>query len=147
VQLLDKNGMQKDCFDYGEEVTLRQVVQFKQSLSNVNVSYKIRTSQGSDIIFGDTRLVNQMEHLYESGIVYVFDWTFRVRLLHTTYCVMSCLAQPPARPGEDWCFLDMVPICLNFSIAPRAAGMIDGYVVWDNQLQITTTTDCMDTAP
>lgn len=140
VQMLDKNGGTRDCFDYGEEVTLRQVVRFKQTFSNVNVSYKIRTSQGSDIIFGDTRLANQMGHHYEAGHTYVFDWTFKVHLLHSTYYVLSCLAQPPAGLGEDWRFLDMVPICLNFSIAPRAAGMIDGYVVWDNQLRITTAT-------
>lgn len=135
VQLL-RDGEPLQVFNFGDTVTLRQVVRFNQSLAHVNASYKIRTLQGIDVVFGDTRLTGDTHHRYEGGGVYVFDWTFKLELLHGNYTIMSGLALPPHGEKNDWTFIDMVPTCLSFIMAPRKAGMIDGFVVWNNALTI-----------
>ena len=142
VQML-KDGRLSNVFEYGDEVVLRQVVRFTRAFDNVNVAYKIRTPQGADVVFGDTRLVGRMGFRYQAGSVYVFDWRFQLNLGHGNYCIMSGLAHPPVVPGEDWRFLDMVPICYDFRVLPRQEGMIGGLVVWDNQLDITDLADAV----
>lgn len=135
VQIL-KNGTPLQVFDFGDVVTLRQVVRFNNSLDNVNCAYKIRTLQGTDVVFGDTRLTGDLYRRYETGSIYVFEWTFKLELMHGNYAIMSGLAQPPQEGRDDWIFLDMVPTSLTFSMAPRKEGMIGGLVVWNNCLHI-----------
>ena len=134
VQLL-KQGKPTNVFEHGDEVVLRQVVRFTRDLDNVNVSYKIRTPQGTDVVFGDTRLVGMIAQHYPAGI-YAFEWRFRLDLGHGAYCIMAGLAHPPAVPGEDWRFLDMVPVCYDFRVLPRREGMLDGLVTWHNRLEV-----------
>lgn len=135
VQLL-RDGEPLQVFNFGDTVTLRQVVHFNQSLDHINASYKIRTLQGIDVVFGDTRLTGDMHRRYEGGRVYIFDWTFKLELLHGNYTIMSGLTHPPHGEKEDWSFIDVIPTCLTFTMAPRKAGMIDGLVVWNNALTI-----------
>jgi hypothetical protein len=135
VQML-KNGQPRDVFDFGDRVTLRQVVHFYESLRDVNVSYKIRTPQGADVVFGDTRLQHELQREYLAGRVYVFEWEFDLKLMHGNYCVMTGISQPPNKIRSDWLFIDIVPLCYDFRIAPRREGMIDGFVAWDTALRI-----------
>lgn len=135
VQMI-KSGELRDIFDFGDTVTLRQVIQFNDTLSNVNVSYKIRTVQGVDVIFGDSRLQNEIKRTYVAGRRYTFDWTFRLDLMHGIYCIMSGVSHPPSNDQDDWIFLDIVPYCYDFRVAPRKGGMIDGFVAWSNELRI-----------
>ena len=131
VQML-KDGELRNIFDYGDAVLLRQVVTFHRTLRNVNVAYKLRTLQGVDIVFGDTRLQGEMRRTYLADRVYVFDWAFRLHLMHGSYCVTSAIAHPPGSEHDDWIFIDMVPLCFDFRVAPRKEGMIGGFVVWEN---------------
>jgi len=135
VQIL-KDEESREMFDYGDVVALRQVVRFHKTLDHVNVSYKIRTVQGIDIVFGDTRLTGDIARRYEEGRVFVFEWNFRLDLMHGNYVVMSSLAHPPFGMRDDWSFVDMIPTSAMFRMAPRKAGMIDGFVVWNNSLAI-----------
>lgn len=135
VQLL-KRGRISDVFDFGDTVTLRQVVAFRETLENVNIVYKIRTPQGVDIVFGDTRLQGEMSRTYLGNRTYVFDWTFDVCLMHGSYCVMSGVTKPPSIDYQDWIFIDMVPFCYEFRVSPRRNGMIDGFIAWKNQLRV-----------
>lgn len=137
VQLL-KNGVPCDLLDFDDRVTLRQVVRFSRTLSQVNVSYKIRTLQGTDAVFGDTRLAGKIDVVYRADTTYILDWQFRVPMLHGNYTIFAALAHPPAAPGDDWRFIDVVPICYEFRVAPRAAGMVDGLVVWPAELSVQT---------
>lgn len=125
-----------DAFGYGDIATLRQVVLFRSLLNDVNIAYKIRTPQGVDVVFGDTRLQQEMGRKYLAGHLYVFDWTFQLNLMHGHYTVMSALVHPPAESGADWRYIDIVPISYEFSVGPRQEGMIDGLVVWPNDLRI-----------
>jgi lipopolysaccharide transport system ATP-binding protein len=143
VQIL-KNNELSDTFDYGDAVRLRQVITFHRDLRNVNVAYKIRTIQGVDVVFGDTRLQNEMERTYLAGRTYVFDWAFRLNLMHGSYCVTSTIAHPPGPDHDDWIFVDVVPLCLDLRIAPRREGMIGGFVVWDNRLEIARVAPAAD---
>jgi lipopolysaccharide transport system ATP-binding protein len=140
VQMI-KDGNLCDNFDFGDTIILRQVVRFHEPLSNVNVIYKIRTPQGTDIVFGDTRIEQQIEREYLANQTYVFEWRMRLQMLHYQYCIMSALSHPPLLPGDDWQFLDVIPICYDFRVAPRTKGMIDGFVTWDNPLSINVLAD------
>jgi lipopolysaccharide transport system ATP-binding protein len=135
VQML-KNGTPLEVFDYGDVVTLRQVIHCYESIDHINVSYKIRTVQGIDVVFGDTRLTGDIDRHYTEGRIYVFDWTFTLELMHGSYMIMSGLAQPPSGDRDDWSFIDMVPTSTIFRMTPRRDGMIDGFVVWRNSLAI-----------
>jgi Wzt-like putative exopolysaccharide export protein len=117
---------------------LRQVVYFHETLSNLNVSYKIRTLQGVDVVFGDTRLEEKISNTYERETIYIFEWSFELNLMHGRYSIMSGLNHPPSAPGRDWVYVDVVPICYQFTMLPRAAGMVDGLVVWKNALHISS---------
>lgn len=135
VQLL-RDGEPRELFDFDETVVLRQTVRFLRPARNVNVVWKVRTTQGVDVLFGDTRLAGRAGETYAADRVYTFEWRFRVPLLHGNYHVFVALSHPPATPGEDWTFLDVVPIAAQFRVAPRAAGMIDALVVLDAALDI-----------
>ena len=135
VQML-KDGTPLEVFDYGDVVTLRQVIHCFEAMDHVNVSYKIRTVQGTDVVFGDTRLTGDIDRQYTEGRIYVFDWTFTLELMHGSYTIMSGLAQPPLGNCDDWTFIDMVPTSTIFRMMPRKDGMIDGFVVWRNSLAI-----------
>lgn len=136
-----RNGEALEVFDFGDRVTLRQVVRFSKALDHVNVCYKIRTLQGVDVVFGDTRLTGDIARDYLEGRIYIFEWTFSLDLMHGTYAIMSGLAHPPQADHDDWIFVDIVPTSCVFRVTPRKAGMIDGLVVWNNSLSIRRLAD------
>jgi lipopolysaccharide transport system ATP-binding protein len=131
VSLL-KSGIPADTFDYGDEVTLCQFVRFRKTLRNVNIGYKIRSLQGVDIIYGDTRLTDSIGEEFKENAVYLFSWRFTLKLCHGSYSVLSGMAHLPTASGKDWEFIDVVPLCMTFRVLPRKGGMIDGFTVWDN---------------
>lgn len=141
VQLL-RMGELSDHFGFDEFAVLRQVVYFRKDLENVNVCYKIRTREGSDIVWADTRLQREIGRFYRGGNLYVFEWRFRVRLQHGSYCVTSALAHPETATGGGWTFIDVVPIAYDFRVAPYGGGMLGGYTVWDNELTVSDGVAC-----
>lgn len=129
VIMVGEHG-QTDIFDFGEHVTLLQVAEFHCDATDVNVSYKIKTLQGTSVVFGDTRMFGDITRAYRAGMTYVFVWEFDLKLGHESYVIQSTLTHPP-RNGADWEFIDMVPISFEFRVLPRKAGMTDGLVSWD----------------
>ena len=135
AQMLKGNDLCKN-FDYGDEVTLRFIIKFNEDIDNLNVGYKIKTLQSTDIIYGDTRLNNEMNRAYRRGRVYIFEWKFRLTLMHDKYVVQCAIANPPSVSNNDWIFIDVVPICYEFSMNARKEGMLGGYVSWNDELYI-----------
>lgn len=135
VQML-RDGALANLFDYDEQLVLRVVARFLRPMSNVNVAFKLRTPQGVDVVFADSRLAGQLERDYAVDRLYAFEWTFRVPMIHGNYCVFAAITQPPVRPGDDWQFVDVVPLAYDFRMAPRREGMIDAFVVLENRLNI-----------
>ncbi|NGZ94830.1 MAG: ABC transporter ATP-binding protein [Nitrospira sp. WS110] len=129
VVMVGEHG-QTDIFDFGEHVTLLQVAEFHSNMRDVNVSYKIKTLQGTSVVFGDTRMFGDITRAYRAGQTYAFAWEFDLKLGHESYVIQSTLTHPP-RNGADWEFIDMVPISFEFRVLPRKAGMTDGLVSWD----------------
>ncbi len=125
-------------FDYGDTARLQQVVRFERDCDNVNLSYKIRTPQGVNVVFGDLRLHGQLGRRYRAGETCLFEWTLPLTLVHGNFTVMSVIAQPPSDGAGDWVFLDVVPISCVFAMAPRREGMIDGLVTWGDAVHIET---------
>jgi lipopolysaccharide transport system ATP-binding protein len=127
VQVLHKGDHSVD-FDFDDVATIRVFVRFTKGLSNLNLSIKIRTLQGTDVAFFDTRLQEEMSRRYKPGNNYLFEWTMKLPLLHGNYALAVGLAHPPDVPGADWIFVDIVPHAYEFRVAPRRNGMIDGFV-------------------
>jgi lipopolysaccharide transport system ATP-binding protein len=127
VQMLRKGDHSVD-FDFEDIATIRVFVRFAKDLSNLNLSIKIRTLQGTDVAFFDTRLQGEMSRHYQAGTHYLFEWTIKLPLLHGNYALAAGLAHPPEVPGADWIFVDIVPHAYEFRMAPRKNGMIDGLV-------------------
>jgi lipopolysaccharide transport system ATP-binding protein len=135
VQMLRRGDHSAD-FDFEDEAQIRVFVRFDKGLSNLNLSLKIRTLQGTDVAFFDTRLQDEMAHHYEAGKFYLFGWNIKLPLLHGNYALACGLAHPPAEPGADWQFVDVVPHAYEFRVAPRQNGMIDGFVTLPASLTI-----------
>lgn len=126
-----------DCFAFGEDVTLWQVARFNRDLENLNVAYKIRTLQGIDVVFGDTRLFGDMTETFYKGGIYLFKWQMILNLGHGSYTITSSLSHPPDGTGKDWEFVDYVPISCQFRVLPRDQGMVDGLCVIDASLSVS----------
>lgn len=135
VQVLRKGDHSAD-FDFEDVATIRVFVRFVKDLSNLNLSIKIRTLQGTDVAFFDTRLQGEMSRHYKPGNNYLFEWTIKLPLLHGNYALAVGLAHPPEVPGADWIFVDIVPHAYEFRVAPRKNGMIDGFVTLPASLTI-----------
>lgn len=127
VQMLRKGDHSAD-FDFEDEAAIRVFVRFAKDLSNLNLSIKIRTLQGTDVAFFDTRLQGEMSRHYQAGTNYLFEWKMNLPLLHGNYALAVGLAHPPEVTGADWTFVDIVPHVYEFRLAPRKNGMIDAFV-------------------
>ena len=135
VQML-RNGDHSADFDFEDVATIRVFVHFAKRLSNLNLSIKIRTLQGTDVVFFDTRLQEEMSRHYGAATNYLFEWAMKLPLLHGNYALGVGLAHPPEVPGADWIFVDIVPHAYEFRMAPRKNGMIDGFVTLPASLSI-----------
>lgn len=135
VQML-KDGIHSSDFDFGDEVHIRVVIVFHRNLDNLNLSLKIRTLQGIDVVFFDTRIQQEMGRSYPAGQHFLFDWRIKLPLMHGNYSLLCGLAHPPAEPGADWAFVDVVPHAYDFRMGPRSTGMIDGFVALPAVLSI-----------
>ena len=133
VELL-VDGQPRRLVDFGETVMLRQLVHIHRPITGLIASWRIKTPKGMDVIYNDLRLrgpegwdtIN-----YLPGQWVVFEWGFKLELLHGDYVIGCGLGQAPKRPGDDWTFIDMVPLCLHITVAPRREGMIAGLVTID----------------
>jgi lipopolysaccharide transport system ATP-binding protein len=135
VQML-RNGKHSANYEFDDEVLIRVIVRMNKPLTNLNMSLKIRTLQGSDVMFFDTRLQQEIERRYQAGLIYCFDWKLKLPMLHGNYVLACGLAHPPEKPGYDWQFIDIVPQACELRVAPRREGMIDGYVSLPAKLDI-----------
>lgn len=135
VQMLC-NGDHCFIFDFENTVTIRIFAHFTKGLSNLNLAIKIRTVQGADIVFFDTRLQGEMSRHYQANAHYLFEWDIRLPLQHGSYVIAVGLAHPPEVAGADWIFVDFVPHAYEFRISPRNNGMIDGFVSLPASLSI-----------
>ena len=136
VQMIDSKNIMKNIFNFGERVTYRMLIETAEPLINLNVSYHIRTKTGVDIVYGDTRVLGQLDYKYIQNRKYILDWEFRLNLVHGQYCINCGLALPPHQGNPDWEYIDFIPFAYDFSVIPRKEGMIDGFVVWKNDLGI-----------
>jgi lipopolysaccharide transport system ATP-binding protein len=137
VQMLAENEV-KTQFDFKQEATIRVFVEFHETLDNLNLSIQLRNRQGLGLVFYDLRLQNQMQHTYQAGRVYCFDWQVSLPLMCEHYHLQTILAHPPAIPGEDWAFIDSIPNAYEFFVTPVPNLPISSYVALPAQLEIAS---------
>lgn len=135
VQML-RDGKHSVEFEYDDNVLIRVLVRFKITSANVNLAVKIRTLQGTDVVFMDTRLQGELGKVYEENAMYLFNWSVRLPMMHGNYALSVGLAHPPALPGDDWIFIDVISHVYDFKMGPRREGMIGGFFAPPTQLQI-----------
>lgn len=139
VQML-RDGHQSIEFGFNDEVEIRVFVHFERALSNVNLAVKVRTLQGTDVIFLDTRLQGKFGERYKAQNTYRFSWKARLPLMHGNYALSTGLACPPAIPGDDWTFIDVIPHAFDFQMGARAEGMIGGFIALPASLDVDLVT-------
>lgn len=135
VQMV-RSGHQSIEFGFNDEVDIRIFVRFERDLSNVNLAVKIRTLQGTDVIFLDTRLQGKFGESYKAQNTYQFTWKAKLPLMHGNYALSTGLACPPAIPGDDWIFVDVIPHAFDFQMGARAEGMIGGFIALPATLNV-----------
>lgn len=135
VQML-RRGLNSNYFDFGDSVEIRVLATFKDSLENLNLAVKIRTLQGTDVVFMDTRIQDKMGLKYIKDRTYLFSWNVHLPLMHGNYTLSIGLAHPPKEPGEDWVFVDVIPFAYDFKMGTRPGGMIGGYVALPAKLEV-----------
>lgn len=135
VQML-RGGNYSNEYEFDDEVEIRILVEFKQSLSNINLAVKVRTLQGTDVVFWDTRLQGRLAESYIENQCYIFVWHMRLPLQHGNYALSVGLAQPPVDAGDDWVFIDIIQHAFDFKVGARAQGMIGGFVSLPASLRI-----------
>jgi lipopolysaccharide transport system ATP-binding protein len=122
--------------DFDDEIEIRTYVRFYKSTQFVSFAIQFRTVQGSNVCYFDSRLAGQFEREYLAGKVYSFSCWLRLRLQHGNYIIACALSHPPTDSGSDWFFLDVVPLAANFTVAPRAGGMLGGYWAPNVEMEI-----------
>lgn len=135
VQML-RSGHQSIEFCFNDEVDIRVFVRFERDLRNVNLAVKVRTLQGTDIIFLDTRLQGKLGENYKAQNTYRFTWKAKFPLMHGNYALSTGLACPPVTPGGDWIFVDVIPHAFDFQMGARAEGMIGGFIALPATLDV-----------
>ena len=135
VQML-RNGQHGADYEFNDEALIRIIVRMDKSLTNLNVALKVRTLQGSDVMFFDTRLQHEMGRHYQVGMLYQFDWRIKLPMMHGNYALAIHMAHPPEKTGDDWQFVDMVPHAYEFRVAPRKEAMLGGFVTLPAELEI-----------
>lgn len=137
VQMLRKEIVRTE-FDFKEPATIRVFVHFQKQLDNLNLSIQIRNRQGLGLVFYDLRLLDEMQHVYQAGKIYCFDWAITLPLMCEHYHLQVVLAHPPVIPGDDWVFVDSIPNAYDFFVALKPALPISSYVVLPSQLEISS---------
>jgi hypothetical protein len=56
--------------------------------------------------------------------------------MHGNYALSTSLACPPATPGDDWIFIDVIQHAFDFQMGARAEGMIGGFIALPASLDI-----------
>lgn len=105
-------------YEFDDQVLIRVVVRMDKPLANLNISLKIRTLQGSDVVFFDTRLQHEVERRYQAGVVYCFDWEIKLPLLHGSR-VRICFEASTANIGNYYLAADVFLLCSRVESYPR----------------------------
>lgn len=135
VQML-QSGYQSIEYGFNDDVEIRVFVHFERDLSGVNLAVKVKTLQGTDLIFLDTRLQGKFGESYKAKNTYLFSWKTKLPIMHGNYALSVGLACPPAIPGDDWIFVDVIPHAFDFQMGARAEGMIGGFVTLPASLDV-----------
>ncbi|MBK5552223.1 ABC transporter ATP-binding protein [Pseudomonas sp. TH03] len=137
VTLLNEQGVAIDSVDFGQKVTLRQVVQVNKSVPKLGLAYHIRDKNGQDIIYSDTGIENDSHLLdVQAGSVHVVEWRFIAHLREGSYVVASMLAEPRDLRIGDVEVADFVPISAKFSLSSAGRPQIYAAAYWDNEINV-----------
>ncbi|MEH5011999.1 ABC transporter ATP-binding protein [Phytobacter diazotrophicus] len=145
VQLLNHEGNRREVFDFGETVTLRQILKVNKDLPKISLGYHIRDKNGFDIVYSDTFIENKYEMPelsdLKGGDVFCIDWQFKLNIREGSY-VISSMASVPGNPAiGDVQVQDFVPISFTFNVSKGQAFPIYGMVHWDNEVSIKKVTN------
>ncbi len=142
VQMLSGEGL-CELFAFGDDATLRIVVDVKRDLRDALLAFNIRTKQGIDIIHGDSRMTKYGLVALDRGR-YILDWKVPINLMHGEYFMRVVLSSPPVDESHSWQFIDVIPYAYRFNVAPKEDGMIGSLVAAETDLTISAVTDARE---
>lgn len=137
VTLLNDRGEIIDTVDFGQKVTLRQVILVHKKVSSLGLAYHIRDKNGQDIIYSDTGIEGN-KHLIDPqvGSIYVFEWCFTAHLRQGSYVISSMLSEPIDLKIGEVSVADFVPISTKFTLSCAGKPPIYAAAYWNNQLSM-----------
>jgi lipopolysaccharide transport system ATP-binding protein len=137
VLLLNEQGQSVEAIDFGQRVTLRQIIRINASIPKLGFAYHIRDKNGQDIIYSDTG-IEANSHIVSAtiGSVHVVDWTFTVRLREGNYTISSMASEPANLNLGEVVVIDFVPISLRFSVGRGQHLPIYAAAYWENAISL-----------
>jgi lipopolysaccharide transport system ATP-binding protein len=137
VVLLNEHGEPIEAVNFGQKVTLRQIIKVNSSLSKLGFAYHIRDRNGLDIIYSDTDIENE-NHIFSPvvGSLYQVDWCFCVQLREGEYSISSMASEPKNLNLREVNVIDFIPISVKFSVSRGENPPLFGAVHWKNELNI-----------
>lgn len=137
IQMLNSSRQRVEVFDYGDIVTLRQILKIKKDISKLSLAYHIRDKNGLDIIYSDTYIENNHELTnLAPGDTYVAEWKFKLNLKDGNYVISSMASIPGNVAIGDVQVLDFIPISYTFTVSKGKSLPIYAMVYWSNELSI-----------
>ena len=133
VELLDEDGKPLVQAAFGQDVVLRMVVAFQSTIPLAGVGYAIRSAAGVDLVYGDSRLDNNILKDVQPGDQYLIDWHFTAGLQAGSYSIVCAISE--LKPVIGYARCDFIPCAVQFTVAATDVTM-GGYVHWQNQLEV-----------
>jgi lipopolysaccharide transport system ATP-binding protein len=135
VVLLNEYGEPIEAVNFGQKVTLRQIIKVNSSLSKLGFAYHIRDRNGLDIIYSDSGIENE-SHIFSPvvGGFYQVDWSFFVQLREGEYSISSMASEPKNLKLGEVNVVDFIPISVKFSVSRGEKLPLYGAVYWKNEL-------------
>lgn len=134
VIILNEQGEEIDCCEFGEKVTLRMILRIVRDIETLALAYVVRDKNGFDIIYSDTGIESKMIENSKAGQVYLFEWGFNVMLKEGDYVIAAMSSIPIDLSIADVDVCDFVPIATHLKVTRGDTFPMHGAVYWDNDI-------------
>tara|TARA_B100001989_G_scaffold3713_1_gene2479 strand:- start:24510 stop:25874 length:1365 start_codon:yes stop_codon:yes gene_type:complete len=129
IKVFDENlNLISNIFEFNQLIKIRVLIELFENLNNINLTVKIRTKMGVDLIHCDTFRLNKKTYSFKKG-EYIFGCDMKMPLQHGDYfiaLVISEIKGGTTTGGSD--LIEVINSAYFFTMNPKREGMIGGYV-------------------
>lgn len=129
IKVFDENlNLKSNIFEFNQLIKIRVLIEFFENLNNINLTIKIRTKMGVDLIHCDTFRLNKKTYSFEKG-EYIFGCDMKMPIQHGDYIITLVISE--LKGGTTSGPVDKIEVINSayfFTMNPKKEGMIGGYV-------------------